>query len=401
MPRRLQELDPLAFILLAVSCLMSTITIGDDSEAKSNLLSDRALTGESKTEYFVADALDPFWLASRLTEPLFFIQHDEDFQPSASLLFSPTHILSISSANGETTFESERDYVFDSRTNSLTLPEGSRISFMTYDQLYPLMTSDQPKIKRQQGDQSRGIFFDNAAGYHERQVVVTYDCQPGQWQGPVPTFAGDQLPHLMQKLNNREPISVVLCGDSISAGYNASKFTGAKPGCPAYGELVALSLQKHFGSEVSFTNHAVGGWTASRGLKQVIDHRVGEQQPDLVIIAFGMNDVFARNSAAYQQNVNGIIETIRERSPNTEFILVGTMLGNVEWGMPMEEFSLYQQALKELCGEGIVLADLTAVWEELLKHKSFYDLTGNGVNHPNDFGHLVYAQVLLSLITRK
>jgi hypothetical protein len=34
----------------------------------------------------------------------------------------------------------------------------------------------------------------------------------------------------------------------------------------------------------------------------------------------------------------------------------------------------------------------------LLKRKSFYDLTGNGVNHPNDFGHCVYAQTLLALL---
>ena len=38
------------------------------------------------------------------------------------------------------------------------------------------------------------------------------------------------------------------------------------------------------------------------------------------------------------------------------------------------------------------------MWEELLKHKSFYDITGNGINHPNDFGHRVYAETLLSLL---
>ena len=63
---------------------------------------------------------------------------------------------------------------------------------------------------------------------------------------------------------------VTLCGDSISAGYNASKFTGAEPGCPAYGELVALSLQKHFGSEVTLTNHAVSA-LVHRILRQGVD----------------------------------------------------------------------------------------------------------------------------------
>jgi hypothetical protein len=34
----------------------------------------------------------------------------------------------------------------------------------------------------------------------------------------------------------------------------------------------------------------------------------------------------------------------------------------------------------------------------LLRHKSFYDLTGNGVNHPNDFGHVIYAQTIVALL---
>ena len=41
---------------------------------------------------------------------------------------------------------------------------------------------------------------------------------------------------------------------------------------------------------------------------------------------------------------------------------------------------------------------MTSMWDALLKRKSFYDLTGNGVNHPNDFGHMVYAQTLLALL---
>ncbi len=67
----------------------------------------------------------------------------------------------------------------------------------------------------------------------------------------------------MKQLNSREPVKVLLCGDSISEGYNASKFTKAKPGCPPYGELVALALQKHYGSPVTFENLAHGGWNRS------------------------------------------------------------------------------------------------------------------------------------------
>jgi hypothetical protein len=46
----------------------------------------------------------------------------------------------------------------------------------------------------------------------------------------------------------------------------------------------------------------------------------------------------------------------------------------------------------------MVLADMTTLWLELLERKNAYDLSGNGLNHPNDFGHRVYAQIILGLL---
>ncbi|MBT4501046.1 MAG: SGNH/GDSL hydrolase family protein, partial [Gemmatimonadetes bacterium] len=93
------------------------------------------------------------------------------------------------------------------------------------------------------------------------------------------------------------------------------------------------------------------------------------------------------------------IDIIRRQNPRAEFILVATMLGNPEWAhTPAETFPEYRNALASLCIDGIVLADMTRMWTDLLHRKRYHDLTGNGVNHPNDFGHRVYAQLLLSLL---
>jgi lysophospholipase L1-like esterase len=347
---------------------------------------------------FAAAALKPFWRATRLSESMFFIQSQAGVRPQSSLLFKPTRIISITSATRQTVYEAGRDYILDETTATLCLPEGSRIPFKTADELTPLMASDSPKIGRMSGDKSRGVYFDNADGYHKLQVEVTYTCEPDQWKGAVPAFAGEQLPGTLKKLRAGEPVSLMLCGDSISAGFNATKFTKALPGCPAYGELVALGLEKHFGSKVTFENHAVNGWGSGQGLKDAADRRIGRKKPDLVIIAFGMNDVFGKDAAGFQKNIRGLMEVIRNDSPGTEFVLVAPMLGNKEWGMPMEQFPLYRDALKELSGKGAALVDMTTLWGDLLKRKSFYDLTGNGVNHPNDFGHQVYAQAVAALL---
>ena len=75
------------------------------------------------------------------------------------------------------------------------------------------------------------------------------------------------------------------------------------------------------------------------------------------------------------------------------------MLGNLKWHhLSSDQFTIYQNALKELTDNGIVLADMTALTSDILRFKSFYDITGNGVNHPNDFGHRLYAQVILSML---
>ena len=93
---------------------------------------------------------------------------------------------------------------------------------------------------------------------------------------------------------------------------------------------------------------------------------------------------------------------MRESNPETEFILVAPMLANPEWqATPAEMFPKYRDALALLCGQGVALADVTALWTDVLKRKHYHDLTGNGVNHTNDFGHRLYAQVILGLLVER
>ena len=64
-------------------------------------------------------------------------------------------------------------------------------------------------------------------------------------------------------------------------------------------------------------------------------------------------------------------------------------------------FASMQDMIAEASNELLLtsLADMTALWQDLLMRKHDVDLTGNGVNHPNDFGHRLYAQVILALLT--
>jgi len=362
--------------------------------------SARAQAPGAGAEEFLDRVRTPFWAATTQVEPLFFIQQSADQRPQAKLLFPTTTITRLTSADRTTTFEAGRDYTLGD-DGVVSLPEGSRIPFKTLEQLYPLMSSSEPKIRGRRGDDTRGILFGEGAFYHALQAEVTYEAKDARWEGPRPEFAGERLPRLAARLKAKQPVHILVCGDSISAGGNASKVTKASPGCPAFPELVAGALGRANQSEVTLTNVAVGGWTSDQGLKQAQDDRPAKvKQPDLVIIAFGMNDVGRRDVARYKKNVEGIISEVRKDAPDAEFLLVATMLGNKEWFLPMDQFPIYRDALVELQGPGIAVADLTVMWDALQKRKSFYDLTGNGVNHPNDFGHLVYGQTIFATLFR-
>jgi uncharacterized protein (DUF1800 family) len=49
-------------------------------------------------------------------------------------------------------------------------------------------------------------------------------------------------------------------------------------------------------------------------------------------------------------------------------------------------------------GNKMIVAPVTAIHSELLKKKKYWDMTGNNVNHPNDYLSSVYAQTILSVI---
>lgn len=345
--------------------------------------------------------LHPFWDGNKMyEESLFFAEREIGKPPSSKLLFLPEKIISLKSADGSLVFEEGKDFTVDKTLGVVQLLPGSKIPSKKFGEMYPPKDSNLPKYGYKKGDPNTFLIFGEGHFFHDMQVSITYTHQPNAWKGYIPQFAGKNLEKTLQKLKDKSSITICLSGDSISAGANASGFTKAPPFLPSYGELVSYGLEKKFGAKVNFKNFAVGGWRSDNGLSAV--DKLAEQKPDLVIIAYGMNDSGGLNVDAYINNIKKIIEKVLITSPEVEFILVSSMLPNAEWHYPkLERFTEFRDALNKICGKGVVLADLTSVWSELLQRKSFHDITGNGVNHPNDFGHRIYAQIVLELFNEQ
>lgn len=372
---------PTLFLLILTAVSINTIASAAD---------------EDTSWKYSPELLRPFWNSTTMHgESVLFLNAGDGSRPRVSLLFQPTRILSVCDSSGKIKYKPGRDYIWKPGTKVIVLPKGSRIVCKTPADLR--CAHGTQKYDLQHRDGGPGILFAPKHEYHVMQTMVTYEHKPGVWKGPRPSFAGKQLPRTVQKLKEKRPLRIALFGDSISTGCNASGWAKVPPFQPPYHDLLAMNLEAVYGSKVELNNFALGGMATPWGVDNI--GRVIESKPDLLILAFGMNDASGRPTKDYQAKMRAMVDAVHKALPQTEIILVATMLGNKDWVVLKQElFPQYRDALAELCGPGVALADMTSVWAELLKYKKYWDMTGNGVNHPNDFGHRVYAQVLSALL---
>jgi acyl-CoA thioesterase I len=339
----------------------------------------------------------PFWQGDVMTgESVLFIRDTTGGKARASVLFPIREMLEIRSSAGDVVYQVGRDYTWKRGSREIVLPPGSRIVASTPGDLRRPADSQRHRLTHRDGNGE--IMFGAKLEYHALQTSISYRRQPGEWAGPRPRFDETILPHVIGRLKRQQSLKILVMGDSISTGCNASGWASGEPFQPAYPELVRQHLAVHYGSRVELENLSISGKTTRSGATMCDQGIPGK--PDLVIIAFGMNDSAGVSVADYRKNTAAMIAKIRKSLPQTEFILVATMLGNRDWPrLKQERFPEFRDALAELCEPGVALADLTTTWSEFLKRKKDWDLTGNGVNHPNDFGHRVYAQMICSLLT--
>jgi arylsulfatase A len=353
--------------------------------------------------------LEPFWRSATVFRESVLCVEDGPNQPvTGKLLFPATKILAIHAANGQKQFQEGNDFTLALDGRQILRAERSSIPYLKGSDLFmprgarPVWTGGaQPDIPcalpHKLGDPETHLLFDNGHWFHDQQIEVTYVRATNDWPGGGPKFDPTKLPKTLARLKAKQKLTIAVSGDSISYGLNASGLVGASPFMPMYPDLVAAQLRATYGGEVNLINRAVGGWGVPNGLADL--DKLLESSPDLMIIAYGMNDVSRRNPDAYRDGIQQMITRIKAAQPQAETILVATMVGNEQWThTPREMFPKYLEALRSLQGDGVNLADLTTLWTEMLKRKRDCDLTGNGVNHPSDFGHRVYASALLSLL---
>jgi lysophospholipase L1-like esterase len=341
----------------------------------------------------------PVWSSAIVhRESSILLQADATGPAVARLAFPASEILAVTSASGTHSFDVKQDMKLSEDGLQLQFVHHGPVPTVLVSDLFP--PKDAPNSYRHRvGNSEQNLLYQPGKWFHERNVEITYRRLTVP-QPAVEAAVSELLPRSMQRLREKRPLTIGISGDSISTGLDASLMTMATPGQPGFADLVAAQLQHRFGSEITLKNRAVAGWSVTHGL-QDLDNLLAEK-PQLVVVAYGMNDVGRRDPEWFGGQARTLIERIQAADPEAEIILVAPMLGNSEWiHTPRDMFALYRDQLKSLSVSGVALADVTAVWQLLLKHKHDLDLTGNGLNHPNDFGHRLYAQTLLQVLTER
>lgn len=339
--------------------------------------------------------LTPVWDTDIVYGESFTMYKDKNGEISAKFLYEPEEIIEVRSANLEILYEEGKDYII--KDGKLILPETTSIPFMEYEEVF--MKEHLPNKCFAYPDGY--LLFSEGHFFHDRQIAVTYRCKKGAWQGYIPTYKGDILHKTIKRLTEDKSLKVVLFGDSISAGCNASSLYTVNPFQPKFGDLFAENLRRVYGANVVLKNPSVGGKDSVWAM-DVLDEKVIAENPDLVIIAFGMNG--GHSPEVFESHIKNMVDRIKAANPETDIILVATSTPNPLLTDARAKFWTYQylygEMLRKFESDGIALLDIGALQKELHKNKRFIDTTGNNVNHPNDFFIRIHAQALSALIIK-
>ncbi len=325
-------------------------------------------------------------------ESVMFLQAEDGSLPPAPLMYHADKILAVRDASLGTLYTEGVDYAL--QDGKLVWLAGSAIKTVRYNTYYPnkeMPNRTQPRVGGGYIAFSEGVLF------HNRQVAVTY-IHTDNWQGPTPEYKGNLLPKTISKLKNKENIHIVLYGDSISTGANSSGNEKSAPYAEGWFDMMLGKLKRIYETDnIRFDNKSVGGTLSNWGVTNAGE--VALLKPDLVILGFGMNDgSFHVSPAIFEENLKAMMSTVRKTNPDCEFILISTMLPNPEARDQVGCQEEYVPVIQRMETEGVAMANVTEVHRYLMEKKRYYDMTGNNVNHPNDFVARLYAQVMLTAL---
>ena len=347
--------------------------------------------------------------ACAVDEAVCFIVDKDGETKGGELLYKPEKVISVTSQDGSIAYEEGVDYV--TVDGGIRRTQDSRIPVVKFEQYCRVLENESVRWLETREDNTRYIVPDESI--YKSQINVTY-THNDSWSGIIPESQIDKLPKTAEKLRNKDPLTILYYGDSITEGCEASgrdeyaidvftieekhSVVSYAPYLPTWAELVKRELCNRFEyDEITKINRAAGGSTSTWGVANG-DKLLSSYKPDIAVVAFGMNDN-CQSPHLYKEDIKNIIGIIRKYSPASEILLVSPMIANEEIACFYNGHSRqFEQALTEISREidGVGVVPVHSIFRQISEKKDYYSISGNYVNHPNDYSVRIYAQAVLS-----
>src|SRR5690606_13675663 len=100
-------------------------------------------------------------------------------------------------------------------------------------------------------------------------------------------------------------------------------------------------------------------------------------------------------------NLEKMVNLVLEQTSATPILIAGC-LPNPKWQHTSGLANAYADAIRTLGDRiGVAVSDVNQLWnEELRAGKTPESLLLNNINHPNDYGHSIYAQAFQQLFIK-
>jgi lysophospholipase L1-like esterase len=212
------------------------------------------------------------------------------------------------------------------------------------------------------------------------------------------------------------PVLIVALGDSVTHGcmeLDVYDFESVY-----HAQLKRLLEKTHPSSTFSVINAGSWGDLSAGGLKR-LERDVIRHQPDLILLAYGLNDACElgrERKSEFVKNIETMISRFRKETSADVIILTPPMmlthdndkvhaehrqlvtrLSGIQNGGVLAEFA---EALRQIGRRNqIAIADIQAAWKKLQDQGTDITLLlANGLNHPNSEMHRVAAEIILNII---
>jgi len=362
-------------------------------------------------KYILEDYMMPIWNGDTVLHESVMFREDEH---AVRLAYPVSEVYGVYSADFRTEYEEGADWAVEYGC-FVRLP-GSRMPFMPLTRFYPAEHENGRDFSCTEAGKPF-LGFGEGDTMIRNQVVISYRHE-AVWNGPVIPAQTNKCARFLEKLAKGEEATILFYGDSITTGANSSGRVGVDPFAQSFPEMVTAMLAKEYGYTVSwdvqpheamkriaktggkvlhYVNTAVGGMDSNWGVANVQTH-VNDYQPDLVILAFGMNDGH-KTRDHYMDLTRQLVDSMREKT-EADIILLATMLPHWRAAGFFAHQIEYEPALAAYAAgfDNVAIAPMTSVHKHLLSRKEYYHMTGNNVNHPNDFLARIYGMVLLAVM---